>query len=38
MYGFDRAKAGAMPPYSVWAANLVMIVIGLWMLRRVVRY
>ena len=38
MYGFDRAKAGALPPYSVWAANLVMVAIGLWMLRRVVRY
>jgi lipopolysaccharide export system permease protein len=38
MYGFDRAKSGALPPYSVWAANLVMVMIGLWMLRRVVRY
>lgn len=38
MYGFDRAKAGALPPYSVWAANLVMVAIGLWLLRRVVRY
>ena len=24
-YGFDRAKTGALPPYSVWAANLVMV-------------
>jgi lipopolysaccharide export system permease protein len=38
MFGFDRAKAGTLPPYSVWAANLVMVVIGLWLLRRVVRY
>lgn len=37
-YGFDQAKTGALPPYSVWAANLVMVAIGLWMLRRVVRY
>ena len=38
MFGFDRAKAGSLPPYSVWAANVVMVVIGLWWLRRVVRY
>ena len=37
-YGFDQAKAGALPPYSVWAANLIMVAIGMWMLRRVVRY
>ncbi|HEX5104252.1 MAG TPA: LptF/LptG family permease, partial [Pirellulaceae bacterium] len=38
MYGFDQAKAGALPPYSVWAANLIMVAIGLFLLRRVVRY
>ena len=38
MYGFDQAKAGVLPPYSVWAANLIMVAIGLFLLRRVVRY
>jgi lipopolysaccharide export system permease protein len=37
-YGFDQAKTGALPPYSVWAANLVMAAIGFWMIRRVLRY
>jgi lipopolysaccharide export system permease protein len=38
MFGFDQAKSGVLPPYSVWAANLVMVLVGLWWLRRVVRY
>ncbi|HJS09485.1 MAG TPA: LptF/LptG family permease [Pirellulales bacterium] len=37
-FGLDRAKAGALPPYSVWAANLLLVGIGVWLLRRVVRY
>lgn len=37
-YGFDQAKTGALPPYSVWAANFVMVGIGIWIMRRVVRY
>ncbi len=38
IFGLDRAKAGALPPYTVWAANLLLIAIGVWLLRRVVRY
>ncbi|MDX1944163.1 MAG: LptF/LptG family permease [Pirellulaceae bacterium] len=34
----DRAKAGAMPPYSVWAANLLLAGIGIFLLKRVIRY
>jgi lipopolysaccharide export system permease protein len=37
-FGLDRAKAGALPPYTVWIANLVCVAIGYWLLRRVVRY
>ena len=38
LYGLDRSKAGALPPYSIWAANLVLVGIGLLLLRRVNRY
>jgi hypothetical protein len=27
-----------MPPYSVWLANLVFLLWGGWLLRRVIRY
>ena len=37
-YGLDRAKAGALPPYSVWAANLLCLLIGWWQIRKVLRY
>jgi lipopolysaccharide export system permease protein len=37
-FGLDRAKAGALPPYTVWAANLLLVAIGLYLLRRVIRY
>jgi lipopolysaccharide export system permease protein len=35
---FDRAKVGAFPPYTVWAGNLALAALGMWLLRRVVRY
>jgi lipopolysaccharide export system permease protein len=38
LLGLDRAKLGTLPPQSVWAANLVLVGIGLWLLRRVIRY
>jgi lipopolysaccharide export system permease protein len=38
MGSLDRAKSGSLPPYTVWIANLVLVAIGLWLLRRVVRY
>jgi lipopolysaccharide export system permease protein len=37
-YGLEAAKAGDSPPYIVWAANGVCVVIGLWLLRSVVRH
>jgi lipopolysaccharide export system permease protein len=36
--GTDRAKAGAINPYCVWLANVALVVWGLWLLRRVIRY
>jgi lipopolysaccharide export system permease protein len=37
-FGVDRAKAGAIPPYAVWLANVILVAWGLWLLRRVIRY
>jgi lipopolysaccharide export system permease protein len=37
-FGLDRAKAGALPPYIVWSANLLLAAFGLVLLRRVIRY
>ncbi|MGD9720392.1 MAG: LptF/LptG family permease [Pirellulales bacterium] len=37
-FGVDRAKAGAVTPYAVWLANVILAAWGLWLLRRVVRY
>ncbi len=38
MAGMDRAKAGAVPPYAVWAGNLTLLLIGVWMIRRVLKH
>jgi lipopolysaccharide export system permease protein len=37
-FGTDRAKAGAINPYVVWLANAILVLWGLWLLRRVIRY
>ncbi len=37
-YGVGRAKHGVLPPYAVWIANVVMLVVGGWILKRVLRY
>jgi lipopolysaccharide export system permease protein len=37
-FGVDRAKTGALPPYTVWAGNIMLLLAGLWLLRRVLRY
>ncbi len=36
--GVDRAKAGELPPYSVWLGNVILAAVGLWTLRKVLRY
>ncbi len=38
IFGVDRAKAGALPPQAVWLANVVLLVWGLWLVRKVSRY
>jgi lipopolysaccharide export system permease protein len=38
IWGVDRAKAGAITPYAVWCANVMLAAWGVWLLRRVVRY
>jgi len=37
-FGVDRSKAGAITPYAVWLANVILVVWGMWLLRRVMRY
>jgi lipopolysaccharide export system permease protein len=36
--GVDRAKDGALPPYSVWLGNVILLLAGLWLMRKVNRY
>ncbi len=38
MFAVDRAKAGALPPATVWLGNAVLALWGVWLLRRVYRY
>ena len=38
MFALDRAKAGEIDPHAVWLANVFMVLWGLWLLRRVIRY
>ncbi|PHY03133.1 MAG: hypothetical protein CK530_02560 [Planctomycetaceae bacterium] len=37
MLGVSRVKAGGLPPPAVWTANILIMLWGLWLLRRVVR-
>jgi len=37
-YGINGAKNGTIPPISVWAGNLLLVVWGTWLLRKVIRY
>ena len=37
MLGISRVKAGALPPSAVWMGHVLMMLWGLWLLRRVVR-
>ncbi len=38
MYGLDRAKSGSVSPYMVWLGNVILLVWGMWLLRKVLRY
>jgi lipopolysaccharide export system permease protein len=37
VYGVDRTKCGALPPYAVWLGNVICGGVGLILLRRVLR-
>ncbi|MCE9604871.1 MAG: LptF/LptG family permease [Planctomycetia bacterium] len=37
-FGVDFAKNGAFPPHAVWVGNIILILAGLWTLRKVIRY
>jgi len=37
MLGVDQAKRGAIPPVAVWLGNVLIVLWGWWLLRRVVR-
>ncbi|MEX2188450.1 MAG: LptF/LptG family permease [Pirellulales bacterium] len=37
-WGTDRAKSGAMPPYTVWLGDAILVLAGAWILRKVMRY
>ena len=38
IYGVDGAKGGTIPPYAVWAGNVILLVWGAYLLRKVLRY
>ncbi len=38
MYGIDGAKNGTIPAFSVWAGDLLLLVWGAYLLRKVIRY
>ena len=37
-FGVDRAKCGVLPPYTVWLGNGICLLVGMWLVRRVIRY
>lgn len=37
-YGVEGAKNGTIPPYAVWAGNILLAAWGAWLLRQVNRY
>lgn len=37
MFGVSQTKSGALPPLTVWTGNVVLALIGLWLIRRVHR-
>lgn len=38
LYGVDRAKAGTVPPYTVWLGNVILMLIALAFIRKVLRH
>jgi lipopolysaccharide export system permease protein len=38
MISLDKAKGGALPPQAVWLGNIVLVLWGAWLMRRVIRF
>ena len=38
VFGVDGAKDGRLPPWSVWTGNVLLLLWGFYLLRRVIRY
>ena len=38
IFGADQAKNGNLPTIFVWAGNVMLMLWGVWLLRRVIRY
>ena len=38
IYGVDGSKHGTIPPWSVWAGNVLLLLWGTYLLRKVIRY
>lgn len=36
-FGVNQAKAGNLPPYSVWMGNIFFFALGLWLIQRLIR-
>ena len=36
-FGVNQAKAGNLPPYSVWMGNIFFFAVGLWLVQRLIR-
>jgi lipopolysaccharide export system permease protein len=36
--GVDQAKAGKLPPSSVWLGNFILAMAGVWLMRKIFRY
>ncbi|HMO14071.1 MAG TPA: LptF/LptG family permease [Pirellulaceae bacterium] len=37
MFGVSQAKAGRVPPFTVWMGNIVIMLVGLWLVKRTIR-
>jgi lipopolysaccharide export system permease protein len=37
-WGTTQAKSGALPPYTVWLGDVMLVLAGVWILRKVLRY
>jgi lipopolysaccharide export system permease protein len=38
LFGVERTKTGAIPSFSVWLGNVILVACGCWLMRRVLRH